>query len=111
MKMMNFNSSPLESNLVNKVKDYIRTTYRRDAWFFKVAGSAAQRSGIPDILCCIKGKFIALELKREDGSGRPSEQQRIEVHKIRNAGGYAIVSNNLDEIKNFISGIVNDTKE
>lgn len=111
MKMMNFNSSPLESNLVNKVKDYIRTTYRRDAWFFKVAGSATQRSGIPDILCCIKGKFIALELKREDGSGRPSPQQIIECEKIKDAGGYPLISGNFDEIKNFISGIVNDTKE
>lgn len=106
MKTLTFNSTPLESNLVEKVKKYIRTTFRHEAWFFKTAGNAAQRSGIPDILCCIKGQFIAIETKREDGSGEASEQQRIECIKIRKAGGHAIISDNFDEIKIFIENIL-----
>lgn len=105
---MTFNRSPLEQNLDTKVREYIKTTYRKDAWFLKVAGSAAQRSGIPDFICCIKGKFICIEDKREDGSGRASENQKIECKKIMNAGGYAIVSESFDEIKNFIEKVVNE---
>lgn len=100
-----FNSSPLESNLVNKVKTFIRDEYKRNAWLLKTAGNASQRSGIPDILCCINGTFIAIETKREDGSGRPSKQQIIECKKITMAGGYAIISDNFDEIKNFIKSV------
>lgn len=106
-KKMTFNRSPLESNFVSKVEKYIRTTFRDEAWFFKVGGNAAQKSGIPDILVCIKGRFIAIELKREDGSGKPSEQQIIECKKINRAGGIAIVSDDFKEVKNLLNTIYN----
>ena len=102
---MNFNRTPLESNLVKKVETYIKKTYKKEAWFFKTVGNASQKSGIPDILCCIKGNFIAIETKREDGSGRASEQQEIECKKIINAGGYSIISNCFEYIKVFIDNI------
>lgn len=106
--MTTFNRSPLENNLDKKVREYIKTTYRKDAWFLKVAGSAAQRSGVPDFICCIKGKFICIEDKREDGSGTPSDQQIIECRKIMNAGGHAIISEDFNEIKKFIETVVNE---
>lgn len=102
---MTFNRSPLEKNLQNKVIEHIKTTYKKEAWFLNTVGSASQRSGIPDILACVNGKFIGIELKREDGSGRPSPQQEIEVKKINQAGGYAIISSDYNEIKNFIYSI------
>ena len=104
--MTTFNRSPLETNLDNKVRKYIRNTYGRDAWFLKVAGSATQRSGVSDFICCIKGHFISIEDKREDGSGRASKQQEIECRKILRAGGHAIISNDFTEIKNYIESIV-----
>lgn len=107
--MRTFNRSPLESNLVKKVETYLKTTFREEAWFLKTSGNAAQKSGIPDILVCVRGKFIGLELKREDGSGKPSEQQEIECRKISRAGGYSLISNNLNEIKDFINRIVNNS--
>lgn len=106
MKKMIFNSSPLESNLVYKVEKYLKTTFRHEAWFIKTVGNASQKSGIPDILCCVKGKFIGIELKREDGSGKASEQQIIECRKIERAGGYSIIGKDFNEIKNFIEAIV-----
>lgn len=106
MRKMTYNRSPLESNLVKKVEQYIKTTYRKDSWFLKTHGNGCQRSGVPDILCCIKGHFIALELKREDGSGRASPQQEIECKKINGAGGHALISDNMEEIRNFIESIV-----
>lgn len=106
--MMTFNRSPLESNLVSKVEKYIKTTFKEEAWFFKTNGNAAQRSGIPDIHMCVKGYPIYIETKREDGSGVASEQQKIECKNIYKAGGYALISNDLKEIKNFIESIVNN---
>ena len=99
---MNFNRSPLESNLQKKVINYIKSTFKNQAWLLNVAGSAVQRSGVPDILVCINGTFIGIELKREDGSGRPSPQQIIECKKITQAGGHAIISNDFEEIKKLL---------
>ena len=109
-KKMTFNRSPEESNFVSKVERYIITTFRDEAWFLKVGGNAAQRSGVPDIIVCLKGRFIAIELKREDGSGKASKQQLIECKKITKSGGIAIVSDDFKEVKNLLNSIYNDEK-
>lgn len=108
MKKMTFNRSPLESNLVKKVETYIKTTFKEKAWFFNIGGNASQRSGVPDILVCINGRLIGLELKREDGTGRPSKQQEIECRKINNAGGIAIITNNFEQIKKLLNDVYNN---
>ena len=102
---MTFNRSPLEQNLDDKLVKFVRTTFRKEAWFLKVAGSAAQRSGVPDYIICIKGKFVAIETKREDGSGRASGQQKIECRRIQQAGGIAIISDDFKEIKKLLLGV------
>jgi len=60
--------------------------------YFFVKEAAALR-GIPDIIGCIKGTFVALECKRsEEGAqettGRIVLQRKI-LEDIRKAGGYA----------------------
>ena len=45
--------------------------------------------GIPDIIICLKGKFIAVELKNEDG--KPSALQLYNIDKIKQSGGRAFI--------------------
>lgn len=104
---LTFNRNPLEDRLVQKAKKYIKETYREEAWVLKVAGSASQRSGVPDMIICLKGKFIALEFKREDGSGKASENQLIEISKIKNSGGVSCIVSNLEDIKNILDWVYN----
>jgi hypothetical protein len=47
------------------------------------------RSGVPDIVACIDGKFIAVECKA-DGN-KPTKLQLKTLHEIANANGYAFV--------------------
>lgn len=47
------------------------------------------RRGLPDVVACIYGRFVAFELKAE--RGRPSELQKIEIERINDAGGSARV--------------------
>jgi Holliday junction resolvase len=75
-----------EKQFENKIKDYLRS---RGAWVFKVAGGGFQRSGIPDLLCCLNGKFLAIEVKAE--RGKPSDLQLWNIEKIRQSGGVACV--------------------
>lgn len=45
--------------------------------------------GIPDLLLCLKGKFIAIELKNEDG--KPSALQLYNIERIKESGGEAFI--------------------
>lgn len=44
-------------------------------------------AGIPDIIACIGGRFVAFEVKTE--TGKLSKLQEITIDKIRKAGGLA----------------------
>lgn len=56
-----------------------------DLWFVKVQMVSVR--GIPDILICYKGKFIALELKVGDNDLDPLQDHVLT--KIKKAGGIA----------------------
>ena len=57
-------------------------------WYTKIWGGGFQKSGIPDILCCINGIFVAVEVKASNG--RPSELQKVNVSRINTSGGLAL---------------------
>lgn len=54
----------------------------------KVHGGPYQIAGVPDLIGCVAGKFIALEVKMPNG-GDPTEIQKIQISRIKKAGGYA----------------------
>lgn len=60
-----------------------------ECWYVKIWGGGFQRAGIPDILICYKGFFIAVELKNEIGEA--SELQKYNIEKIKEARGIALV--------------------
>mgnify|MGYP003136280109 CR=1 FL=1 len=51
--------------------------------------------GISDIICCVRGTFLAIEVKREKG-GKLSIYQKAFLDTVREVGGVAIVATNLD---------------
>jgi hypothetical protein len=68
-------------------------------YYFLPAANGFGRAGIPDIICCFGGRFIAIECKA--GTGVTTALQDRELAAIRTAGGMAIVVNetNIDELK------------
>lgn len=73
-----------EKTFENKIKKYFS---ERGAWVLKTWSNGIQRSGVPDLLICYKGRFIALEVKAEHG--RPSELQIYNIEKLKEAGAIA----------------------
>ena len=74
------------------------------AWVFKVVGGPFQMSGVPDLLVCVHGLLIGLEVKfqrpgesREAALSRVTPGQRGQIHAIRRAGGYADAVLSVDE--------------
>lgn len=56
--------------------------------------------GVPDILACFRGWFIALELKVPPNKIKAGSLQELNLKWIEEAGGYAreVTPNNLDEV-------------
>lgn len=83
----------LEKQVENKIKKWLE---QNNHWYFKVHGGAFQKTGVPDIIACINGKFVAIEVKRSDG-GIVSELQKAQIQKIKNSGGLVGVAHNIEE--------------
>ncbi len=60
-------------------------------YYFSPAANGYGRVGIPDIICCVNGRFLAIECKA--GKGTATALQKRELDDIRLAGGVAIVVN------------------
>lgn len=58
-----------------------------NTWWVSIQQLA--RVGDPDILACINGKFVALELKSE--KGKASELQNHKLRVISKAGGLSLL--------------------
>ena len=58
-------------------------------WFFKVWGGGYQKAGIPDLLMCVNGLFLAVELKSDTGA--VSELQKLNIRRINKARGIGII--------------------
>lgn len=82
-----------EKAVENKIKKWLKD---KGYWFFKVHGSIFQPSGIPDILACIDGKFVAIEVKRTKG-GVVLPLQKAQIAKIKENGGIAGVATSMEE--------------
>ena len=72
-------------------------------WFMPVA-SGYNRSGIPDIISCIGGRFVAIETKSKFTKHGVTALQQRNLDDITKSGGVAMVINedNLDDLINLI---------
>lgn len=55
------------------------------------------RAGVPDILACVKGRFIAIEVKMPGETPKPNQEAFLAA--IKNCGGIAMWTDNLEEVK------------
>jgi Holliday junction resolvase len=75
----------------SKVKTFVRKALADEGvWYFSPAANGYGRSGIPDIIACVNGCFLAIECKA--GKGRTTALQERELKLIREVGkGHALV--------------------
>lgn len=86
-----------------KVKAKVVKLLRQyNAYYFFPSANGYGRSGIPDIVCCVNGKFVAIECKA--GGNKPTELQISEINAIRRAKGTAAVINedNIDLVEQIL---------
>lgn len=90
-----------ESEIIKAVKEYLKTV--DNCFYWKEHGSQYGQAGIPDIIICLDGRFIALEVKT--AKGKVSILQQVTLRKIKNAGGIAEVVRSVEEVKKIIERI------
>lgn len=75
-------------------------------YFFFPPANGFGRAGIPDVICCIRGRFLAVECKA--GRGRTTALQDREMERIIAAGGGALV---VYEDLSLLKTTINELKE
>lgn len=71
-------------------------------WFFMPHMAGKGRAGIPDIIMCVCGYFVAVETKFGDNT--PTESQEDELEAIKASWGVAVVLNekNIGKLEEII---------
>ena len=94
-----------EKNFENRIKKYIE---KKNGWYVKFFANAYTKSGIPDILCCLNGRFLGIEVKQE--IGKPSELQEFHLQEINKRNGVGILAypSGFDELKSIMDMICED---
>lgn len=94
-----------EKSFENKIKSFLDSI---GAVWYKQFGCSYTKAGTPDLLCCVNGHFVAVEVKAE--KGRLSPLQLYNIDKISKAGGtvYILYPKDFDKFKHDI-GKLNET--
>lgn len=94
-----------EEAIVKKIRKALQGSV--GGFWFKVHGGPFQMAGLPDLLGCVQGRFIGIEVKRPSRMTNVSPIQQRMIQKINLNGGLAFVSCDPDtaveEVNRFLS--------
>ena len=91
-----------EKTITNQILKYLKSI--PECFAFKEHGGIYGVSGLPDIICCYKGKFMAFEVKTPQG--KLSKLQEIAIKRINESGGMAFKVTSLQEVKDILKEVV-----
>ena len=88
-----------EGKVKKKVAELLK---KYGVYYFFPAMGAFGRAGVPDIVGCYRGVFIAVECKA--GNGKTTALQDAEIEKIQKAKGHAFVinENNMELLETYL---------
>jgi hypothetical protein len=85
------------------VKDAIKKVLNEyNIWYFMPSANGFGKVGVPDFICCWKGKFFAIEAKAKGKREQTTANQDRRIEEIRSAKGWALVVDDVEQLKEFI---------
>lgn len=85
----------LEKHVVEAIRKAIEKEYP-SSWLFKVHGGPFQVAGIPDIVGCINGRFVAIEVKFPGKENTLTQIQKTMIKKIHRAGAITFMTTSVE---------------
>ncbi len=78
-------------------------------YYFFPPANGYGRAGIPDVIGCINGRFVAIECKA--GKNKTTALQDRELARIQDAGGFAFIANehNQPELKEKLEWLISQS--
>jgi hypothetical protein len=95
-------ASTPEGKVKDACKKYLKSI---GAWFFMPVSNGMGQVGIPDIICCYKGIFIAVETKAPGKRNQTTANQDRVIGAIKEADGWAVVVDNVEQLEQFVLAI------
>lgn len=93
----------LERTVTKKIQAYLKD--KPGVWHFKNhIGMGMNRAGVPDIICCINGVFLAIEVKKKSGRLTAIQEHCIEQIE-KKGGGSTIVAYGYEDFVNKFEDI------
>lgn len=94
-----------EKTFENEIKKFLSSL--PNTWHFKYWAGPYSKSGIPDIIACVNGHFVGIEVKAPNG--HPSELQKRNIRLIQNAKGYAsiVYPKDFEKLKQELKELLN----
>lgn len=96
---------PLESYTQSTILEYLRL---RGGYWVKFHENQYTPAGVPDIVGCYRGLFVAFEVKNAKFKN-PHEALSLEQHanfqRILEAQGMVFCVNNLDQVKKILDAV------
>ena len=103
MKNIDFNATyKSESEMLAKTTEWLKSKRRHGVMVMRINDRVAK--GYSDLLVCVRGVFVALELK--DDTGKPSVHQLEFIEEVQKAGGVAGVCDTVGQVRDLIKQAV-----
>ncbi|GHU51802.1 hypothetical protein AGMMS49975_06370 [Clostridia bacterium] len=90
-----------EKDIVTAIMRYLKTVPQAFCW--KEHGGMYSTAGLPDIICCIGGRFVTCEVKTP--SGKLIKLQEITITKIKAAKGEAFKVTSTEDVKVILENL------
>ena len=91
-----------EKRFETKIKEFLDA---EGAYYVKYFANRNTKSGVPDILACVNGYFVAIEVKAEDGTVKPLQEHHLTEIRIAGGFSFALYPSGFDKFKSFIRSL------
>jgi len=75
------------------------------AYALNVGGGASTAKGTSDLIVCYRGQFLALEVKRPDGTYGLTKPQAMRLAAVRKAEGVGTVVTSIADVVDLLRGL------
>lgn len=101
-----------ETRLVKKMRDAGKRVYGDSLVTIKYHGSEYSEAGVSDLLCCLLGVFVAVEVKAPESYGGsveralavgPTAKQRAFLNRVSKTGGVSGVAATVEQFIDLLA--------